>query len=183
MNFHGPRTRKYLTYKQGIFHYRVQDCSLGLYYTQCIFMDPQIKTSWPKGQEVFHYWVHDSTSVSKMSLSKSQCTLMDPKINKSHVESWLLNLMYHSGLFWSTIVHEYQKVQLASSIYPSFIKIKQGRFDAFIVQNSMYTYDITWHNVTSDDSVLGRGFISHSPKISCQFATKIRMIRLTFMFT
>ena len=31
--------------------------------------------------------------------------------------------------------------------------------------------------------VLGRGFISHSPKISCQFATKIRMIRLTFMFT
>ena len=34
---------------------------------------------------------------------------MDPKINKSHVESWLLNLMYHSGLFWSTIVHEYQK--------------------------------------------------------------------------
>ena len=38
-------------------------------------------------------------------------------------------------------------------------------------------------SVTSDDSVLGRGFISHSPKISCQFATKIRMIRLTFMFT
>ena len=33
---------------------------------------------------------------------------MDPKINKSLVESWLLNLMYHSGLFWSTIVHEYQ---------------------------------------------------------------------------
>jgi hypothetical protein len=27
--------------------------------------------------------------------------------------------------------------------------------------------------MTSDDSVLGRGFISHSPKISCQFATKI----------
>ena len=112
MNFHGPRTRKYLTYRQENFHYRVQDCSLGLYYTQCIFMDPQIKTSWPKGQEVFHYWVHDSTSVSKMSLSKSQCTLMDPKINKSHVESWLLNLMYHSGLFWSTIVHEYQKVEI-----------------------------------------------------------------------
>ena len=39
------------------------------------------------------------------------------------------------------------------------------------------------YNVTSDDSVFGRGFISHSPKISCQFATKIRMIRLTFMFT
>ena len=38
-------------------------------------------------------------------------------------------------------------------------------------------------NVTSDDSVLGHGFISHLPKISCQFATKIRMIRLTFMFT
>ena len=37
--------------------------------------------------------------------------------------------------------------------------------------------------MTSDDSVLGRGFISHSPKMSCQFATKIRMIRLTFMFT
>ncbi len=97
MNFHGPRTRKYLTYRQGNFHYRVQDCSLGLYYTQCIFMDPQIKTSWPKGQEVFHYWVHDSTSVSNMSLSKSQCTLMDPKITQSHVESWLPNLMYHSG--------------------------------------------------------------------------------------
>ena len=112
MNFHGPRTRKYLTYRQENFHYRVQNCSLGLYYTQCIFMDPQIKTSWPKGQEVFHYWVHDSTSVSKMSLSKSQCTLMDQKINKSHVESWLLNLMYHSGLFWSTIVHEYQKFTL-----------------------------------------------------------------------
>ena len=106
MNFHGPRTRKYLTYRQENFHYRVQDCSLGLYYTQCIFMDPQIKTSWPKGQEVFHYWVHDSTSVSKMSLSKSQCTLMDPKINKSLVESWLLNLMYHSGPFESTILHE-----------------------------------------------------------------------------
>ena len=71
-------------------------------------LDSQTKTAWPKGQEVFHYWVHDSTSVSKMSLSKSQCTLMDPKINKSLVESWLLNLMYHSGLFWSTVVHEYQ---------------------------------------------------------------------------
>ena len=46
--------------------------------------------------------------------------------------------------------------------------------------------DRAWENlrnVTSDDSVLGRGFISHSPKISCQFATKIRMIWLTFMFT
>ena len=110
MNFHGPRTRKYLTYRQGNFHYRVQDCSLGLYYTQCIFMDPQIKTSWPKGQEVFHYLVHDSTSVSNMSLSKSQCTLMDPKITQSHVESWLPNLMYHSGPKGSTIVHEYQKI-------------------------------------------------------------------------
>ena len=119
MNFHGPRTRKYHTYRQENFHYRVQDCSLGLYYTQCIFMDPQIKTSWPKGQEVFHYWVHDSTSVSKMSLSKSQCTLMDPKINKSHVESWLLNLMYHSGLFWSTIVHEYQIFDQLDHIFMS----------------------------------------------------------------
>ena len=27
-------------------------------------LDPQTKTAWPKGQEVFHYWVHDSTSVS-----------------------------------------------------------------------------------------------------------------------
>ena len=40
-----------------------------------------------------------------------------------------------------------------------------------------------YSNVISDDLVLGRGFISHSPKISCQFATKIRMIRLIFMFT
>ena len=41
---------------------------------------------------------------------------MDPKINKSLVESWLLNLMYHSGLFWSTVVHEYQKFGPAHNI-------------------------------------------------------------------
>ena len=34
---------------------------------------------------------------------------MDPKITQSHVESWLPNLMYHSGPEGSTIVHEYQK--------------------------------------------------------------------------
>jgi hypothetical protein len=33
---------------------------------------------------------------------------MDPKITQSHVESWLPNLMYHSGPEGSTIVHEYQ---------------------------------------------------------------------------
>ena len=35
---------------------------------------------------------------------------MDPKITQAHVELWFPNLMYHGGLFGSTIVHEYQKV-------------------------------------------------------------------------
>jgi hypothetical protein len=34
-----------------------------LYDTSCTFMDPHRKSSWPLGQEVFHYWVHDSTLV------------------------------------------------------------------------------------------------------------------------
>ena len=55
-----------------------------------------------------------------------------------------------------------------------------GGFHLYLFELAFST---RFYNVTSDDPVLGRGFISHSPKISCQFATKIRMIRLTFMFT
>ena len=44
-------------------------------------------------------------------------------------------------------------------------------------------FDFKYLNVTSDDSVLGRGFISYYPKISCQFATKIKIIQLKTMFT
>ncbi len=36
---------------------------------------------------------------------------MDPKITQSHVESWLPNLMYHSGPEGSTIVHVHVHVE------------------------------------------------------------------------
>ena len=62
---------------------------------------------------------------------------MDPKITQSHVESWLPNLMYHSGPKGSTIVHEYQKFGPAQNIFGP-VKGQGIRLMSIILRPSYY---------------------------------------------
>ena len=62
---------------------------------------------------------------------------MDPKITQSHVESWLPNLMYHSGPEGSTIVHEYRNFYFSMFAFqmktPSGVVKSTGKLKYYLV--------------------------------------------------
>ena len=73
------------------------------------FMDPQLPI-----QNCFKKWVHDSTRGVEGYLMNFHGPRKDITFQKlvycngpkTHVESWHPNLMYHSGPFESTILHD-----------------------------------------------------------------------------